>query len=239
MEAERFILLGTDHLITLSIVVLVTLSVPFFFKKTSSKTKDWFGYGLASILLIDFLAKPYYWSLMLDDVFVELLPLHMCSLSGISIATYLFLRKKTFYEVAFFWGIGGGAMALLQPDTQFSFPDAYYISFFLSHGAVWLAISFSSLALRNRPTIDSMKRVFIVSCISIVAIYVINWILGPPANYWYLGAKPAGASIMDLMPEPPRHIPIVVTLALIIFGLIYLPFLIYDRLKSKDAVFKE
>ena len=176
---------------------------------------------------------------MLDDVFVELFPLHMCSLSEISIAIYLFLRKKTFYEVAFFWGIGGVAMALLQPDTQFSFPDVYYITFFLSHGAVWLAISFSSLALRNRPTIDSLKRVFIVSCVSIVTIYVINWILGPPANYWFLGAKPAGASIMDLMPEPPRHIPIVVTLALIIFGLIYLPFLIYDRLKSKDAVFEE
>ena len=239
MEAERFILFGTDHLITLSVVVLVVLSVPFFFKNTSSKTKDWFGYGLASILLIDFLAKPYYWSQMLDDVFVELFPLHMCSLSEISIAIYLFLRKKTFYEVAFFCGIGGVAMALLQPDTQFSFPDVYYITFFLSHGAVWLAISFSSLALRNRPTIDSLKRVFIVSCVSIVTIYVINWILGPPANYWFLGAKPAGASIMDLMPEPPRHIPIVVTLALIIFGLIYLPFLIYDRLKSKDAVFEE
>jgi len=239
MEAERFILFGTDHLITLSVVVLVVLSVPFFFKNTSSKTKDWFGYGLASILLIDFLAKPYYWSQMLDDVFVELFPLHMCSLSEISIAIYLFLRKKTFYEVAFFCAIGGVAMALLQPDTQFSFPDVYYITFFLSHGAVWLAISFSSLALRNRPTIDSLKRVFIVSCVSIVTIYVINWILGPPANYWFLGAKPAGASIMDLMPEPPRHIPIVVTLALIIFGLIYLPFLIYDRLKSKDAVFEE
>tara|TARA_B100001123_G_C15337736_1_gene1033510 strand:- start:5213 stop:5932 length:720 start_codon:yes stop_codon:yes gene_type:complete len=239
MEAERFILFGTDHLITLLIVVLATISVPFFFKNTSSKTKDLFGYGLAFILLIDFLAKPYYWSQMLDDVFVELLPLHMCSLSEISIAIYLFVRKKIFYEVSFFWGIGGGVMALLQPDTQFSFPDAYYVAFFLSHGAVWLAISFASCVLRNRPTVDSLKRVFIVSCVSIVAIYVINWMLGPPANYWFLGAKPAGASIMDLMPEPPRHIPIVVTLALIIFGLIYLPFWIYDRLKSKNAVFEE
>ena len=73
----------------------------------------------------------------------------------------------------------------------------------LAHGTMWLAISFASLALRNRSTLGSVKRVLIVSVIALTAIYLINWILGPPTNYWYLGARPEGASIMDLMPEPP------------------------------------
>jgi len=239
MEAEPFILFGTSHLLTLLVVLLVTILVPLFFKKSSSKTKEWFGYALALILLIDFLVKPYYWSHFFDYVLVEVFPLHMCSLSSISIAIYLFLRKKIFYEVAFFWGLGGGAMALLQPDTKFSFPDTYFIIFYLAHGTMWLAISFASLALSNRPTLGSVKRVLIVSVIALTAIYLINWILGPPANYWYLGARPEGASIMDLMPEPPRHIPIVVALGLMTFSLIYLPFWIYDRLRSKGAVLKE
>ena len=68
MEAEPFILFGISHLITLLIVLLITILVPLFFKKTSSKTKDWFGYTLASILLIDFLVKPYYWSQFFDYV---------------------------------------------------------------------------------------------------------------------------------------------------------------------------
>jgi uncharacterized membrane protein YwaF len=204
MEAEPFILFGTGHLITLLIVLLITLLVPLFLKKTSSKTKDWFGYLLALTLLLDFLVKPYYWTQFFDYELIEVFPLHMCSLSSISIAIYLLIRKKIFYEVAFFW---------LPPSP--------------------------SLALDNRPKLDSLKRVLIVSFIFLAVIYLINWILGPPANYWYLGARPDGASIMDLMPEPPRHIPIVVTLGIIMFSLIYLPFLIYDRIKPRGVVLKE
>ncbi|GIS75720.1 MAG: hypothetical protein CM1200mP12_14390 [Gammaproteobacteria bacterium] len=58
-----------------------------------------------------------------------------------------------------------------------------------------------------------------VSLVVILVIYFINLILGPPANFWYLGGRPEGASIMDLMPDPPRHIPIVVILGLIILVL--------------------
>ena len=65
--------------------------------------------------------------------------------------------------------------------------------------------------------------------------YIINLLLGPPANFWYLGARPETTSIMDLMPEPPRHIPIVVTLGLLMFSIIYLPYWVYDRIKSKGA----
>ena len=66
-------------------------------------------------------------------------------------------------------------------------------------------------------------------------IFLLNLLLGPPANFWYLGARPLGASIMDFMPEPPKHIPIVVILGLLAFILTYLPYWIYDHLKAKDA----
>ena len=98
-----------------------------------------------------------------------------------------------------------------------------------------LAIGHASIALKNRPNLDSVKRAIVVSLIVILVIYFINLILGPPANFWYLGARPDGASIMDLMPDPPRHIPIVVSLGLIMFSIIYLPYWVYDRLGAKDA----
>jgi len=130
-------------------------------------------------------------------------------------------------------------MALLQPDTPLDFPDLVFIIFYLSHGTMWLAIGHASIALKNRPTLDSVKRVILVSVISIVLVYVINLLIGPLVNYWYLGVRPDSASIMDLMPEPPRHIPVVVALGLFMFSLIYLPFWIYDQAKSKGAVLEE
>jgi len=163
----------------------------------------------------------------------------MCALSAFSISFFLLTKKRIFYEVAFFWGIDGGLMALLQPDTPLDFPDLVFIIFYLSHGAMWLAIGHASIALKNRPTLDSVKRVILVSVMTIGLVYVINLLIGPPANYWYLGARPDSASIMDLLPEPQRHIPVVVALGLIMFSLIYLPFWIYDQAKSKGAVLEE
>ena len=235
MEAEPFILFGTDHLLAILTVILISTLVPHYLKKTSLATKKRFGYVLAYILILNELVKPYYHTQFFGYDLLKVLPFHMCALSAFSISFFLLTNKRIFYEVAFFWGIGGGLMALLQPDTPLDFPDPVFIIFYLSHGGMLLAIGHASIALENRPNLDSVKRAIMVSLVVILVIYFINLILGPPANFWYLGARPEGASIMDLMPDPPRHIPIVVTLGLIMFSIIYLPYWVYDRLKAKDA----
>lgn len=239
MEAQPFILFGVHHLITLLVVLVVTILVPLFFKKFLNNIRDKFGYFLAAILICDFLIKPYYWSHFFDYELIEVFPLHMCSLTSFFIAIFLLTRIKIFYEISFFWGIGGGLMALLQPDAKYTFPDIYFMIFYLAHGTMWLAISYSTLTLNNRPTLESLKKVIVISFVCLIVIYVINWLLGPPANYWYLGARPDGASIMDFMPKPPKHIPIVVILGLLAFTLTYLPYWIYDKVKSKGAELAE
>ena len=235
MEAEPFILFGTDHLLAILAVILISLLVPHYLKKTSQATKKRFGYVLAYILILNELVKPYYHTQFFGYDLLNVLPFHMCALSAFSISIFFLTNKRIFYEVAFFWGIGGGLMALLQPDTPLDFPDPVFIIFYLSHGAMLLAIGHASIALENRPNLDSVKRAVMVSLAVIVVIYFINLILGPPANFWYLGARPDATSIMDLMPDPPRHIPIVVTLGLIMFSIIYLPYWLYDRLRARDA----
>ena len=235
MEAEPFILFGKDHLLAILSVILTAIFFPLFLKQASATIKHRFGYILACILILNELIKPYYHTQFFGYDLLNVLPFHMCALSAFSISIFLLTNKRIFYEVAFFWGIGGGLMALLQPDTPLDFPDPVFIIFYLSHGAMLLAIGHASIALENRPNLDSVKKAIVVSLVVIVVIYFINSILGPPANFWYLGARPDGTSIMDLMPDPPRHIPIVITLGLIMFSIIYLPYWLYDRLKAKDA----
>jgi hypothetical protein len=45
-------------------------------------------------------------------------------------------------------------------------------------------------------------------------------------------AKPAGASPMDIFPEPPFHLLVLVPLAISVFFLIYTPYFIKDRLQK-------
>ena len=63
MEAEPFILFGKDHVLAMIAVILVSVILPAYLKKTSTKTKDWFGYLLASTLILNELIIIYlpYW----------------------------------------------------------------------------------------------------------------------------------------------------------------------------------
>ena len=63
MEAEPFILCGKDHVLAMVVVILVSVILPAYLKKTSTKTKDWFGYLLASTLILNELIIIYlpYW----------------------------------------------------------------------------------------------------------------------------------------------------------------------------------
>lgn len=63
MEAEPFILFGKDHILAIVAVILISVILPAYLKKTSTKTKDWFGYLLASTLILNELIIIYlpYW----------------------------------------------------------------------------------------------------------------------------------------------------------------------------------
>ena len=43
MEAEPFILFGKDHIFAIVVVILISIIFPIYLKKTSTKTKKWFG----------------------------------------------------------------------------------------------------------------------------------------------------------------------------------------------------
>ena len=158
----------------------------------------------------------------------------MCHLSSFSISIFLLTNKKVFFNLAFFWGIGGCSMALTQPDVPYKFPDANFLLYFFSHGLLLFAIMLSTITFKNRPYFNELINVVLISLPVVGTIYVINitinsFIESSPANYWYLIRFPDGANLTALMPDPPLHLPIFFVLGLFVFGLIYFPFYIYDR----------
>ena len=150
---------------------------------------------------------------------------------------FLLSRKKIFFEISFFWGIAGGLIANTQPDIRFAFPDPNFILFFFGHGLMWLGIFFSLIVYKVRPYFKTFIKIFFITVLLSPVVYSINSFInyfaeGNPANYWYLMARPDGASIADFLPDPPAQIPIFVLLAFIIFALIYTPFAVWDKLKK-------
>jgi hypothetical integral membrane protein (TIGR02206 family) len=231
MNASPFILFGNVHLITMVIIVLVAVFLPLVCKNQSISNKSLISKIIAFIILSHVIISPYKDLYLLQNPYNwrEILPIHMCDLSEIFLAAFLLGGPKILYKCAFFWGLAGASMAIITPDIPVI--DLDYAFFMIGHGMIVIGVMYATISLGNRPYVKDILTVSLITAFVLLPIvYLINLILGEPANYWYLIAKPAGASLMDAFPEPPYHLLITTPLAIATFCLIYIPYAIKDKL---------
>ena len=231
MNASPFILFGNVHLITMVIIVLVAVFLPLVCKNQSISNKSLISKIIAFIILSHVIISPYKDLYLLQNPYNwrEILPIHMCDLSEIFLAAFLLGGPKILYKCAFFWGLAGASMAIITPDIPVI--DLDYAFFMIGHGMIVIGVMYATISLGNRPYAKDILTVSLITAFVLLPIvYLINLILGEPANYWYLIAKPAGASLMDAFPEPPYHLLITTPLAIATFYLIYIPYAIKDKL---------
>ena len=233
MSASPFVLFGNIHIVTMLSILAASVFIPLIYKNKSVAQKSVMTKIIACIVIAHVVISPYKDLFILENPYNwrEVLPFHMCDLSEIFIAWFLLGGPKILYKCAFFWGISGATMAIITPDI--SHHDLDYAFFMIGHGMIVIGIMYATIALNNRPYAKDILTVsFITAFILLPITYLINLILGEPANFWYLMAKPAGASLMDAFPEPPFHLLVITPLALAMFFLIYTPYFIKDRLQK-------
>ena len=230
MFGTPFELFGTVHLITIAVIIVVSVLLPRSYKDKSINQKSTMNKVIAGVIALHVIISPYKDLYLLANPYDwrETLPLHMCDLSEIFLIWFLLGGPKILYLCAFFWGLGGASMAILTPDI--SYHDLDYIFFMIGHGMIIVGIMYATVALGNRPYVkDILKVSAITAFILLPIVYIINILLGEPANFWYLVAKPGGASLMDMFPDPPYHLLYTTPIAIAVFYLIYLPYFIKDR----------
>ena len=233
MNASPFILFGNIHIITMLVILAVSILLPMIYKNKSEVQKSLMTKMIAYIVIAHVVISPYKDLFILENPYNwrEVLPFHMCDLSEIFLAWFLLGGPKILYKCAFFWGIGGATMAIITPDI--SHHDLDYAFFMIGHGMIVIGIMYATVALNNRPYAKDILTVsLITACVLLPITYTINLLLGEPANFWYLMAKPAGASLMDAFPEPPYHLLVLTPLAIATFVIIYVPYFIKDRLQK-------
>ena len=233
MFGTPFEMFGTIHLITIATVIVISVLLPKFYKNKTGDQKSTMSKIIAAIIFLHVIISPYKDLYLLANPYDwrETIPLHMCDLSEIFLIIFLLGGPKILYLCAFFWGLGGATMAILTPDI--SHHDLDYIFFMIGHGMIVVGIMYATVSLGNRPYgKDILKVTAITLFILLPIVYVINILLGEPANFWYLVAKPDGASLMDMFPDPPLHILYTTPLAIAVFYLIYLPYFIKDRISK-------
>ena len=231
MFGTPFELFGSVHLITIVVIIAVTVLLPKFYKNKSEDQKSVMSKIIATVIALHVIISPYKDLYILANPYDwrETIPLHMCDLSEIFLIWFLLGGPRILYLCAFFWGLAGASMAILTPDI--SHHDLDYIFFMVGHGMILVGIMYATISLGNRPYAkDILKVSAITALILLPIVYVINLLLGEPANFWYLMDRPAGASLMDQFPDPPLHLLYTTPIAIALFYLIYLPYFIKDRI---------
>ena len=231
MFGTPFELFGTVHLITIAAVILTSIFLPMFYKNKSDHHISMMRKIIAGVIAAHLVISPYKDLYILANPYDwrETIPLHMCDLSEIFLVWFLLGGPRILYICAFFWGLGGATMAILTPDI--SHHDLDYIFFMVGHGMIVVGIMYATITLGNRPYAKDIATVALITALVLLPIvYVINLLLGEPANFWYLMAKPDGASLMDMFPEPPYHLLVTTPIAITVFYLIYLPYFVKDRM---------
>ena len=223
-----FSLSSSSHIVFTIICIAFIVFLPRLFIDKSNVIKNILLMVITSLILtnqgMDFFREGYgagNWKLGL--------PLHLCDFSSASIILYFVTKRREFFLFAFFAGFSGAGMAILTPDVLYSFPHIDYVRHMIGHSMILLGVTYAIIVDSQRPRLNDVHRVLAALTVFLLLMYPINFLLGPPANYWFVIEKPPGFNVTDLMRDAPYHMIDVYILAVIVCYSLYLPYFIKDR----------
>ena len=234
MNAEHpFQPYGLPHLA----VIFLTITLPFALAAVVRRTKSP-SVERAIVALISAMLVLNYVAFL---IFVrshgvvdwrEVLPLQMCDWAIVVVIVAMWTGNQRWFEVAYFWGIGGTLQAVLTPNLRFGFPDWRFVSFFTSHCGIIVGVVFLMLTRRYRPYPMSIVRVFLWSEFYFVVTLIADELTG--FNYGFLLHKPEAFSILSFLSDSrPLYLLQMHGVVLLFFLGLYAPFAIVDLVRKK------
>ena len=220
-------LFSLSHILIVILCITGIIYIPKYFKNSSKNTHQLLAYTIIFFIFVnqgmDLYREGYLQEWKLG------LPLHLCDFSSFAVVLYLLTKNRNFFLFAFFFGITGGGMSILTPDTIYGFPYVGYIQNQIGHMMILLGVSYAMIIDNQRPYLIDVFRMLAFATILLIVMYFVNYSLGPPANYWFLIEKPIGQNVATFMKPAPYHIIDLYMLAIILCYAMYLPYYFKDR----------
>ena len=233
MPSSEFQFLGVPHIVALSLTIVLPIALSVLVRKVdSSVVANVVCYLLAATLIVNEIGIWIYRAATVQSfsVFVQsYLPLHICGVALFVVVLVLLRRNQILYEIGYFWGIVGTLNAVLTPQLGVGFPHYRFFQYFIVHGGIVVSVLFATWGLRMRPTLKGLLRSFLFVNLYMVFIAGVNLLL--KSNYMFICEPPYTKSPFFFAPWP-WYILILDGVALILFFVVYSPFLIGDWLRS-------
>jgi hypothetical integral membrane protein (TIGR02206 family) len=224
---------GAPHLV----VIFLTIALPFVLAALVRRTKSQLLERtviavLSALLIFNYLA----YLILIRQTgalsWERMLPMQLCDWAMVVIIVAMWTGKRAWFELAYFWGIGGTVQAVLTPNLAYGFPDFRFFSFFISHCSIIIGIVYLMLTRRYRPYPFSIVKVFLWTELYFVITMFVDAITG--YNYGFLLHKPEAFSVLSFLSDSrPLYLLQFHLLAFMFFAALYAPFAIYDLFPSR------
>ncbi|HEX9095789.1 MAG TPA: TIGR02206 family membrane protein [Candidatus Dormibacteraeota bacterium] len=155
------------------------------------------------------------------------LPFQLCDAAIFVSAVALWLRQQLLVEVTYFWGLAGTIQAIITPDLPQHFPTFPFIQYYVAHGGVVAAALLLVVGLGQWPRPRAIFWVAALTVAYAAFVGVLDAVTG--ADYLYLRAKPATATVLDLMGPWPWYIAWAGLVGIALFVILDAPFRLLRR----------
>lgn len=115
---------------------------------------------------------------------------------------------------------------------MYGFPHYRAFNTFIAHGLLVAIPIYMTIVEGYRPALQSFKRVFLWTNIYMVMVFFINLSIG--SNYLFIAHKPDFPTLLDVLAPWPWYILQLEVIAFAILFVLYLPFLLKDRLSTQS-----
>ncbi len=166
--------------------------------------------------------------LVTDQVKAQsVIPLHLCYFLNLLLPYMFWKNRMDWLDWAYPIIIAGCLQALITPDLSQRFPHFYNVRYWFVHVALVQHVFYAIFVYRFRPTFKGIFKCMLALNVYAICLVPVNWLLN--TNFLYL-REPAAGSLMTVLGPWPWYLVAIEGLMLVLFTVVYLPFL-----RIKDA----
>ncbi|MEO3947063.1 TIGR02206 family membrane protein [Gorillibacterium sp. CAU 1737] len=227
-DAPDFTAYSAQHYAAIGLSLLMVLLLYGFRRSLKDERRKRIIRGILAGTLIVCELSLNVWYLS-ENVYsaADTLPLELCSISLYVAVIMLLTNNRRLFPFVYFAGISGALQAILTPALDYGFPHYRYLEFFIAHLVIILSALYMVWVEGIRPTLRSMFAAFGWLNALLVPVGLVNRLSG--GNYMFISRKPETASLLDVLGPYPWYLLSLEAVALLLFGLLYVPFAFRKR----------
>lgn len=203
LSQRQFTVYGPSHWAAIAVFVVGAVLLVWLGRRQTEQQARRFGRVLGVLTAAIYVAMLMY--TLTPPSIERSIPLRLTDLATVAGAYALWSQRQWAFVLTYYWGLVLSTQALISPVLKSpDFPHYEFLAFWSIHLLVVWAAIYLTWGRGMRPDWRAYRFVVVVTAVWAAGTMAFNAVAG--TNYGFLNAKPATASLLDLMGPWPVYV---------------------------------